>query len=559
MINQTPSTTPPPQYTFSSFYYLGVILLVLGIYLPSMHGEFLFDDIYEIEQNPHIRTLSPLSEPMLSTHTLPVRPLPYLTFALNFAAHQLDTRGYHLVNVLLHLFAGWLLFQVIFNSFTASWSRILLWLDAKEAYYLASLTAVLWLIHPVQTQAVSYIYQRIEVMVSLLLLLSIYAYQRFLTKQHFYWLWVSISACFLAMLSKESAFIIPLLILSYDWLIVIRLPENQQKEPQKWRSWFFPVLGSLWILQFLMIGAQSASYGEFSGSSHDRWQYLLTQSWVILHYLKLVIFPFPLLLDYHWPPITSLSASFPASILVAAGILLTFFAIFKRYTWGLPLIWFYLTLAPSSSFVPVIAICAEHRMYLTLAAPVLVGVCLIYWICKKIRLNHIAFSIVIIAIMAFFSCLTFQRNHSYQTRLGMWEDVRQKAPENPNCYWYLGKTYTKQGNIPSAINSYETGLTKQIIVSGNRATLQSKFHNELGLLYSKNEKTLTLAQQHYQQAFTINPGNVEAHNNLGILYFNCGYPQRAEAQFLLALQKRPDFPQAKQNLQILHEELKQKK
>jgi tetratricopeptide (TPR) repeat protein len=527
-----------------------------------MSGDFVFDDIDEIEQNPHIKTLTPLSEPLGAYHTLPVRPLPYLTFALNYAAHGLAKPGYHVVNILIHLACGYLVYGIMLRTlrryFAGRATSSNTW-TATEQYVLALICAGLFLVHPLQTQAVSYIYQRIELMVSLFLLLTLYCFVRGVEGQGSRkWLGLSIFSCWCGMLCKEVMFVAPLLVVAYDWIFICR--SKSLAAPQKFRLPYYLLLISSWGLLAGLIIQQSQGYGEFSGQSHPRWNYLLSQSWVILHYLRLVVYPVGQVLDYYWIPVQGLSESLPASLIVAVGFLLTIYGVIRQREWSIIGIWFYLCLAPSSSFVPVIALCVEHRMYLAIIAPIVAIVFLTYELLRRAVVPEKSVQILVaVALLCggVLCSITYARNAVYDSRITMWEDVRLKQPDDPYTYWYLGKAYHAAKDFPYALDVLETGLTKKSLVPGNENSLKSKMHNEVGLLYAKSRDSFPQAIAHYQAAIQLLPGNAEANNNLGVVYFKLGDARSCYQHFAAAIKLKPDFVDAQKNMEILQEAIRE--
>ena len=152
----------PPQRLSTHVAALLVVLSCLAAYANSFAGQFVFDDIHEIERNPAMRSLLPPWDAMFIGHTMPARPLPYLTFAMNYWVSGRDPVSYHVVNLLIHVIAALALFDLALSTLTSPRLRDRF---GERAVPMALVIAAIWACHPLQTQAVTYVYQRIESMV----------------------------------------------------------------------------------------------------------------------------------------------------------------------------------------------------------------------------------------------------------------------------------------------------------------------------------------------------------------------------------------------------------
>ena len=285
------------------------VILILGtgilVYWNSFQGVFMFDDIPHILFNLSIRTLRhPWA---LLTHW--IRPLVTVTLAVNYSLHGLNIWGYHLFNLAIHLLATFILFGILRRTFQTNRLKARY---GHLAHPLALSISLIWMVHPLQTESVTYIIQRGESMMGLFYLLTLYCVIRSTksTKDH-QWQALTIASCVLGMASKPTMATAPLLVLWYDRVFL----SSSWRELFQRRLTLYLSLAScwVWLASFLLM-----NFGEYktnAGFWMDKispWQYALTQPGVILHYLKLSIWPRPLLLDYQWPIARGVQEAWPS-------------------------------------------------------------------------------------------------------------------------------------------------------------------------------------------------------------------------------------------------------
>ena len=388
----TAAVVPPPkkpQHFFARHLAIAVALAVAVIvaYAPAFRAPFIFDDELSVQRNVSIRQLWP---PDLALHppggSLAVsgRPVVNYSLAFNYAINRaLDvdqrgdpygpnkTVGYHVLNVLLHLACGLLLFVLVRRTIRDG-PFAMEWTSAADP--LAAVMTALWLLHPIQTEAVNYVVQRTELLVSFFYLATLYAAARAWDatsrRAAIGWRVAAIAACALGMGSKEVMITAPLAVILYDrafrvksWRELLQLSDD--------RRWFYPLLlaTSLWAIVLIASGPRGGSVGFHLGLPW--YEYLYSQAWAIAHYLRLFIWPDQLTLDYGSAPIQGLRG-IPGFVLLSVFGVVTIAAWTRANRWGwvafLGTLFFFL-LAPSSSFVPIVTeIAAERRIYLALAA-----------------------------------------------------------------------------------------------------------------------------------------------------------------------------------------------
>ena len=387
-----PRTTPASSSDASWTAFAVAILLASTAfaYATSFAGVFVFDDEPAIVENPHIRTLWPPAAAMSAPvgTTLSGRPAAALTFAANYALAPTEARdafrlapsastvqverflqnvwGYHAANLLIHLGAALALFGVV--------RRTLQMFPPgrgvrERASVLALSCAVLWAVHPLTTSAVTYIVQRVESLMALCVLLTLYCSIRAWSGSR-WWIAAAVSACAAGMASKESMVAAPLLVVIWDAVFSAVQP---WRELLHRRRLLYAGLASTWILLAVLVaGAHRPDAAGFGFAEWPWWRYLMTQSGVITHYLRLVVWPSPLVFDYDWRPSTLLASLLP-SLLIGVLLFLGAVALYRRRPLGFAIAAFFLLLAPTSSVLPVVTeVAAEHRMYLPLALAIAV-------------------------------------------------------------------------------------------------------------------------------------------------------------------------------------------
>lgn len=375
------------------------------------------------------------------------RPFVNLTLALNYAVSGLNPWSYHLVNIGVHLLAGWLLFGIVRR--TLERPRLAnVW--GAAARPLALVITALWLLHPLQTEAVTYVIQRTELLASLFILLALYAVIRSAaTKEPRVWWAVAVLASILGAGCKETAVVIPVVVLVYDWLFLAGSIRGSLRERK-------PLYLGL-ALGWLVIGAWLLSHPRGRSVDHtviSPGQYALTQTEVIVHYLRLCVWPRPLVADYYdWPLATGLRTVWPAVTVIVALLVVTVTGLVRRRPWAFLGVMFFLVLAPSSSVIPIVTeIAAERRMYLPLAAVIAAVVLGSYryrgrcgrWVGAS------GFGIALVVL----SSLTIDRNQVYRDEQTFWSEVLEQRPGNARALTNLGNLHLRAGRLASAIDHF---------------------------------------------------------------------------------------------------------
>ena len=349
----------------------GVIVLATVLaYRNSLNGPFIFDDKLAIVSNLTIRRLWPIWKPLCPPshgETVTGRPLLNLSLAVNYAISGLNVWSYHVANLAIHILAAWLLFGILRRTFllpSLGNSQI------PAPTCLALAIAMLWAIHPLQTESVTYIVQRAESLVGMFYLLTLYCFIRGATSGGGrYWYAAAVLACLLGMASKEVMVSAPLMVLLYDRAFLA----GSFREAWRRHYGVYLALASTWLLSgWLVVVAGSRGGTAGFGAGVSSWAYLCTQFGAIVHYLKLSVWPRPLLFDYGPDTVPITLAIIPNALFVGLLGLATLVALWRWPKIGFLGAWFFAILAPTLSIVPVATqVVAEHRMYLPLAAVVI--------------------------------------------------------------------------------------------------------------------------------------------------------------------------------------------
>ncbi len=328
--------SPPPATTAApstGIWRRAAIIAIAGFlaYANSFSGPFVFDDRVSIVENAQIRDVAKLDQVLFPRRELPTagRPLVNLSFALNYALGGLSVGGYHLVNLAFHLLCGLLVFGIV---------RRTLELPALKGRFggaalnLGFAVALLWTLHPLNSEAVDYLTQRTELMMALFYLLTLYASIRALPPKVRGWPAIAVLSCGAGMLCKESMVTAPVLVVLYDVVFVFESFKRALSE--RWR--FYAALCASWVVltAVLWSGPRVRSAGFSAGV--DPWTYLLNQTVMITQYLRLAVWPTALVANYGWPVALTLRDVLPQALLVTALLALTAVALVSPAEMGLP-------------------------------------------------------------------------------------------------------------------------------------------------------------------------------------------------------------------------------
>jgi hypothetical protein len=584
-----------------------VFLAALAAYHNSLSGPFILDDHGAITENASIKELGKawLPPPAATTGG---RPLLNLTFALNYALGGMKVGGYHAFNLLVHMLAGLTLFGFVrrtlrehptssfapFDGFdrltagkpgamenrsntqppTSKSNRSIFPKKtfAEDATPLALAVAALWVVHPLQTEAVTYISQRAESLMGLFYLLTLYCFVRSAENQRAesrrqkadakvqiqeneiqkpsdfcplssaLWLLASVLACLLGAMTKEIIATAPVMVLLYDRTFVA----GSFREAWRQRWQYYLGLSSTWLL---LAGVLTTEHQRGVGFNHGVtwWNYAQSSCRSVMLYLKLALWPHPLVFDYGLGVAGQTAMVLLCALALAILVAGTAIALWRWPAVGFAGAWFFVILAPTSSVVPIAGQpVAESRMYLPLAAAIGLAVLGLYrWIGRR--------SLVLFAVVAVgLGWLTVRRNEDYRSVLSIWADTVAKRPDNARAHNAMGMALAEiPGEQPEAISHFETALH----LKPDFAEAQSN----LGMALSAIPGQMPKAIAHFEAALRINPDFAIAHNNLGAALANIpGRMPEAISHFQAALRLNPDYADARENLAAALAETRQR-
>lgn len=443
-----------------------IIILLIGIavYSNSLHGEFHYDDYQGIVVNPAIKSLDNIADVRRPYNTF-TRFIPFLTFALNYHFHGLNVFGYHLVNLIIHLSNALLvfwLFQLIMQSPPLKKSP---WV--KRTKELALLAGLIFVTHPVQVQAVSYIYQRMASMATLwyLLTMCFYIKARINHSHRLKYFCLALTSALLGIFTKEIFFTIPVVIMMSEILLF-----GENYNIKKWRQSMQRNHSVLFFMLLLTIIVLFIPYSynrtpldvmkESAASQIHAWEtvnfgnYIPTQMRVIMTYLRLLVFPINQRFDYDF----YLSYSFfePKVLLSFMTILslLTFAWCYRRKNvlMSFGIFWFFIALCVESIF-PIRNIIWEFRVYLPMT-----GFCFFLTGLFAQHVDPKRLKIIAVLLISTLGLLTFQRNQVYRSEISLWEEVVSFRPKTSRAYSHLGASYIEQKKFSHAIPHLKKAL-----------------------------------------------------------------------------------------------------
>ncbi|UCD83831.1 MAG: tetratricopeptide repeat protein [Deltaproteobacteria bacterium] len=492
---------------------LGLLVVIsVTIYYNSLDTSFHFDDHYAIEENRNIKNLSDIRTIATFNRT---RPLLFLTFALNYYFSGLDTWGYHLVNLLLHIFNGCLIYFIIsitYKNFISPDRRI-----GRQENTIALLSSLLFVIHPIQTEAVSYIISRSSLLSTFFYLLGVFLFIQFNDKneedvKHWLFYLGSILCFILGMLTKEILITLPVILIIYDYCFISST--NYREFLPRLRRYHLPFLSIMigfFFFRYFLVGTLGNPTDVRPVVTN-----VITEGRVIVNYFRLLVFPVHLNPDPDFPISRSLMDK---SIIISIIIFLFLLTISLRLYLSNRTIffgasWFFITILPTSSIIPLRDVMAEHRLYLPsigffLVSSVVMNAGFEFSQRKlvPIRMKNI-FLLGLLTLFSFFGLGTVARNVDWKDEVSLWKDTVKKSPN------------------------------------------KARPHNNFGLAL-KIDGVPEKAKIHYFRALKLYPDYADAHYNLGLIYYDEGEKDKALKEFKETIRIQADYAKAHYNAGIV--------
>jgi len=511
---------------------LGIVLATAAAYQGSLAGPLIYDDNLWITWNPSVRRLWPLLGVLFPPAGSPVcgRPVVSLSLALNHAAGGDNPWGYHLANAAIHVFAALALFGIARRTLSfrpAAFPR------ERDRVLLAFAVALLWAVHPLQTESVTYVSQRAESLMGLLYLLTLYCFIRGAQAPGpSAWHPVSVLACLLGMATKEVMVTAPLVVLAYDRTFVA----PGLREALRLRGRLYLGLAATWLVPWLL-AAGLRGRGLGFGLGYSWWGYGLAECWAVVHYLLLAAWPHPLVFDYGTRIVGSVGEALPWAMVLAALAAAAAAAFRRRTLLGFAGAWFFAILAPASSVIPVaFQPMAEHRMYLPLA-----GVVALFVGAAWALLGRRSLAVFLAAALAL-GMGTRLRNRDYRSETAIWSDTVLRRPSNPRARIALGSALAQEGRHAEAAGQFEAALK---IDPGD-----AEARRNLGLALARMGRfDEALAQ--YRGIVRPAPDSAPLHCDIALALEGAGRREEAIAEYEQALRIMPGCVDARAGLERL--------
>jgi len=592
--------------------WLAVVLIALFgalIYCNIYRAPFVFDDLQQIEENVKIRDLSRCLSPR---QFFSPRPLVELTFALNYKLGGLNVFGYHVVNVLIHIINGFLVYFLALTVF-----KQLLNLPAQRfghsnspksavqgsqpavfqstidnqqstIFFMSLFTALIFVAHPIQTQAVTYTAQRYTSMAAMFYFLSVFCYVKVRVLQQGTgsreqsercgeeridesrigsveltsvregnWAFsFRLSALYLlcvlcgvlAFFSKQNTASLPAAILLAEYLLFDRTWEGWKRK----LLWFAPVfvLMGIFILYVSGVFREGIQFGSLledvsavlraPETDVGRWVYFCTQLNVIVIYMCLLVLPIGQNLDYMYPfKIGFFDGYTPVAFLFLIAIVgVGIWQIKKRPAISFGIFWFFITLSVESSIFPIKDALFEHRLYLPMFGFAIIVAYIVFRLLPIRGYWPVAISVLIVVSLG---TATYLRNQIWDDTISFWSDSVAKNRDNYRAHINLGYAFRQKGRLADAVAQYVEALR----IVPNFATA----HSNLGVALAQ-QGNLKDAFSHFSEALRIKPGDSEILTNYGQALMQQGNIKEAISYFSRALKIRPDNSKAHNNLGI---------
>jgi len=591
-----------------------IVLVGLIAYSNIFHYQFVYDDLNNIADNPLIRKLDNFIFPSGGYKGYLPRAVGFFTFALNYYFGGLDVTGYHIVNILIHIANAILVYFLVILTFKTSFLRsqktvvkgqdgrggissAYSVLSTDPSYFIAAFSALFFVSHPLQTQAVTYIVQRLTSLATMFYLLSVVMYikarltteaakgqskddtRRQKTYEAIMLYSLSLISAILAMFTKAISFTLPIMVIFYEFIFF-------RSSMKKKLLFLLPIILTLIIIP-LSIMSIDKPIGEILSDVSERirvqtemsrWDYLFTEFRVIVTYIRLIFLPVNQNLDYDYPVYHSLfelpvflSFFLLSLILGFAGYLMHKSRIMRHQSalvndtspaprpylreqckgkyrlTAFGIFWFFITLSVTSSVIPITDVIFEHRVYLSSVGAFIALSAVVFMVIERFKarwqMMEKAVILLLAVIVIVLSTATYARNAVWRNELSLWEDVVRKSPGNARGHFNLGVAYNYKGLLTKAIEHLEIAL---LLKPGDAET----YYN-LALAYS-SKGMADKAIEHFTTAIRLKPDFQAAHYDIGVDYLSLGLFDRAIEHFEAALKLKPNDPAAHNNLGIAY-------
>jgi tetratricopeptide (TPR) repeat protein len=531
-----------------------VLIALVGLlaYSNTFNSLFMWDERQFIVENTVIKNLSNFAHPSQAEkygemyEAMKRRYAGFLTFAINYRLHGLDVRGYHIFNLAVHISNALLVYLLLVLTFRTPFMK-----ESNLKQYagqIALFSSLLFVSHPVQTEAVTYVFQRLASLVAFFYLLSLVLYikSRLSEGKGRYGLYaLSFVSAVLAMKTKENAFTLPVMISLYEFLFF----EGSYKRRVLWLA---PMLLTMAIIPLTLADFDPGRIGEGSRGYEEisRPDYLFTQFRVIITYLRLLFLPVNQNIDYDYPMFHSF---FAPEVLASFVFLSAVFAfavyLVNRSKSGRPelrligfgVIWFFMALSVESSIIPIPMLINEYRMCLPsagIAGALTAGLFVLMGWRESTARRKLGFP-VLCSVVVVLSVATYSRNNVWRSEIGLWEDVVKKSPLEERAHNNLGNAYLDDGAFEKALREFRVAL--------NLEPNYRDAYFSLGVAYYKIGRFEDAIKQ-FRFSLILKPNDSIAYNEMGIAYAQNGQLNDAMICFKKAIEIDPHNDMARNNL-----------
>lgn len=578
----TPAEPARPAVQVKSLL-LGMLILVIAVfiaYAPSLKGDFMMDDNAKIVRNPDIQDWGRVWSKLIYPYTPdnnhdrndPSRPVVSLTLAWNYHLSGLNPVGYHLFNVVFHLLNAMLLWLILM----AVWRGAL----KDPSPWFPLLGALLFAIHPMLVSTVAYAFSRSDILCTFFIFSTLLLFLQIFGKPQYRWLFLSgaLICAVLSLFSKQSAVVLPVALLLFDLVV---MGEGSWKAV--WQRKYYHL--AFWVLIAGYLGWRIAYFGSIgdmeAATTCPRMEYILSQPYSIIRYFQLLLIPLGYCPDHRFNPITSffqLRSLLPWTVII--GLAVSAVLWYRKRTPSsrvglLMMAWYFLWIAPTSSFFPTTALLVENRVYTSgfgWAGLMALGYYL--WATyqpRKVKWPLFAIVAALQLLLLFSVCIA--RSVLFGTPRMLWESTLALYPSNSRALAILGNIYQNEGEDEKALQAFQMVVKME--------PKWGEFHAFMAMIYSKHgaydqaiteyqletknspndyrphaglanvyqtQKRYPEALNEYQIAIQMNPNNAHHYYGLGTLFLEIKQFDQAIAAFSKSLELLPEQAQVYNNL-----------
>lgn len=577
-----------PKRDFSSVWVhlFAILVVTIAIYSNSVNGAFVADDVSFVKENIAIRSLANIPDFFLSPKSLAAgdsewgtiiyRPLRTASFAVDYALFGLKPFGYHVVNLVLHMASTVSLYFIVLGLFNIAG--------------VAFLSALLFAVHPVHIEAVSWIASRADLIGMVLFNLSFLSYMRYKEVRGKTWLIGSLALSFLAYIGKETMVFLPGLIILYDYATRNRRPILDTIKANIGSWVLFTIVCAVYmVIRMSITGRMSTNQGWWGGTAYSNF---LMMAEATAAYIRLMVLPYGFTFHYIIDPVYSIFAPkvVVSLVVILASIVLIIYSHFRNRLVFFSLVWFYLGLVPIANIIPIsFSMMAERYIYVPSAGPIIAAGYGLYRLYRYATerspgLQRLAAGAIIVLVLIF-SVQVVIRNDDYKDEFAFYSSAVAVSPDSPPSNKGLADQFYNRKEHSKAIDYYEKAIAldpgyveallgeavayretgelgkalaaakKAALVEEKVASLKPKnplIKFNLGNIY-KEMGDLEAARAEWEAAVELNPEYSEALNHLGIYWQLKGDNAKALSMFERSLKANPFNAETQYNAALLYE------